>query len=90
LKSLSFFNVVISQKMQESVDNQMGKMRDKSNPQCFGFADEGFISERNVADEPRQGCPLLELGKAQDVGRLVDLPPGAVEDPLMGVIGEQN
>jgi hypothetical protein len=76
--------------MQESVDDEMGEMFGKSNPQRLAFAGERAVSERNVPDQARDGRSPRVLGKAEDIGRLVDPPPGAVEDALMGVVGQED
>src|SRR5687767_11133216 len=43
LKSLSFLNVVVTQKMQEAVHREMGKMLYKSNPLLLGFAHQRLV-----------------------------------------------
>ncbi len=76
--------------MQETVDDEVSKMIGKSLVQICGFANQRLVGERNIADKTGNRREGLELGEAQHVGRLVDLAPVAVEDALVGVVGEEN
>jgi hypothetical protein len=88
LKSLSFLNVVMTQKMQEAVYHKVGKMLDKSKPLLERFAGKGLVGERDVADEPLHRRKRRTLWKAQHVRGLVDAAPVAVEDTLVRVVGQ--
>jgi hypothetical protein len=90
LKSLSFFNVIVANKMQEAVDDEMGKMLDKSDPLFLRFPRQRLQGEGDIADKALDRAEGFDLREAQDVGGLVDLPPLAVEDALVGIIGQQN
>lgn len=90
LKSLGFPHVVVAQKMQESVDHEMGKMLDKSDAEFSGFAPQRLVREGDVAQQAGDRREGSDLGKAQHVGRLVDLSPVAVEDALVGIVGQQD
>ena len=76
--------------MQESVDHEMSKMLWKTLAQFLGFPVQSLFCQRDIADETGQRRERLELGKAQNIGRLVDLPPIAVKDALVRVVRQQN
>jgi hypothetical protein len=80
--------VVVANKMQEAVDDEVSKMLDKSDPLLVGFPDQRLEGEGNVADEAFDVAEGVDLGEAQYVGRLIDLPPRAVEGALVGIVGQ--
>jgi hypothetical protein len=56
----------------------------------LSFSHQGLAREADVSDETGKRRAGLDLGKAQDVGCLVDLAPVAIEDALMGVVGQED
>ncbi len=76
--------------MQEAVNHEMRKMLDESNLLLAGFVLERLKREADVADEPDHRAERGELGEAQDVGRLVDAAPVAVERLLVRIVGQKN
>ena len=90
MKGLVIFEVIIAQKMQESVDDKMGKMIGKFDPQIRRFALNGLAREGDVANQPGKRRKRLDLRETEDVGGLVDLPPVAVEDALGSVVGKDE
>ena len=74
--------------MQEAMDDEVGKMLDKSDPLLVGFPGQRFEGEGNVADEAFEGPEGFDLGETQYIGGFVDLPPLAVEDALVGIVGQ--
>ena len=72
------------------MDDQMGEVVRKTLPLLGGLALKGLTGKDDVADQPLNGCKGIELGEAQDIGGLVDFPPIAIEDALMGIVGEHN
>lgn len=76
--------------MQESVDYKVGEVMFESLAQISGFPLESLPREADIPHETGERGEGLKLGKAQHVGRLVDLAPVAVEDALMGIVGEQD
>ena len=90
LKGPGRLGVIVAQKVQEAVDDEMGEMVGKALALVAGLTGQRFVRQRDVADEAGKRREGLELRKAQDIGRLVDPPPVAVEDALMGVVGQQD
>jgi hypothetical protein len=90
LKGLILFDVVIAQQMQESVDHEMGKMSFKRDAHFGRLALQRLAGEGDVADEAGERREWLDLRETQHIGGLVDLPPVAVEDALVGIVGEDE
>jgi hypothetical protein len=90
LKGLVFLDVVVAQKVQESVHHQMGEMVRKADVHPGRFALERLAGETEVADQPEERRERFDLRKTEDIGGFVDLPPLAVEDALVGIVGEQD
>jgi hypothetical protein len=76
--------------MQEAVNHEMRKMLDESNLLLAGFAPQRLERKADVANEPDHRAERGELGEAQDVGRLVDAAPVAVERLLVRIVGQKN
>src|SRR5688572_4061452 len=76
--------------MQEAVNHEMRKMLDESNLLLAGFAPQRLERKADVANEPDYRAERGELGEAQDVGRLVDAAPVAVQRLLVRVVGQKN
>lgn len=72
------------------MDNEMREMIGERRSLFFRFPHQSFVGEGDVADESSDGRKGFELGEAQNVGRLVDLPPFAVEDTLVRVVGQED
>jgi hypothetical protein len=89
-KGLVVFQVIITQKMQESVHHQMGEMIGEALAEFRRLTLHRLARQHDVAEQAGDRRLRLELREGEDVRRLVDAAPLPVELLLFGIVGEDD
>ena len=83
--------VVVTEKVQESMNNQMGEMVGKVQPLGLGFCSNGFPREHDIAERrPQPARRERRGGEGQDIGGPVLAAILAVQHPNAGIVGKDQ
>ena len=86
-KGLVVVDVIIAEQVQKAMHHQMGEMVLEADPLLRRLPLERLAGKDDVAQQPGNRAERLDLGETEDVCRLVDAAPVAVQHPLLGIVG---